>query len=294
MSWDYLTESYNSIQLNKFILNAEYYQFILIAHLCWWGVYFCLHFFLKVKHDSQIAVNDTKTRIVSIIHATIIFWMSVYDVLYNQNDKCGQTNTPYQNKLMLISMSYFLYDMINCIILDVSCNEMVFHHLFCIIGYYTGISFNNSANEMIRALVVSEISCPIMHFRMILKNYHLKTTRLYWTSDIAYMIIYLIARLGYGTSVIIFTDYCWHNLLLVKIAGTFVYVQSVLFSKRMFSILIHRIKEEYRRQEKGVQLFWFSHNKKLDEYEKSRKNKNKEKDTTDESESTDKDEEYIP
>jgi hypothetical protein len=109
---------------------------------------------------------------------------------------------------------------------------------------------------------------------MILKNFKLKHTRLHLTLDYAYMIVYLIARMGFGSHNIIFTVFCRNNLFLVKIAGAFLFLQSLIFSKRMIKILRNKRAESRERKLKGVQLFWFSHNKKiedLDYYKQSMK-----------------------
>jgi hypothetical protein len=265
MLTEYLSETYNSFDINKFILDKEIYYTMIISHLCWWLLYAFVHFCIKVNHKTLKDVNDTKTRIISIAHASLIFWASTYDVIFNQVDKCGQPNTKFQTTFMIISCTYFLYDLIACILLGVSDAEMVYHHLMCILGYYTGISYNNSANEMLRALVVSEITCPIMHLRMILKNYGLKHTKMHNLLDIVYMFLYIVARLGYGSTVVYFTVFCRNNLILVKIAGAFVWIQSVRFAIRMVKILKDKYKEYKERSQKGVELFWLNHNKKVEE-----------------------------
>jgi len=265
MVFEYLTNSINHFDYKLFLLKQEYLNFVILAHLGWWLIYGVIHFFTHPKLKSEKLILDTKNRYVSIIHALVIFGLSIIDTIYYQKDQCGQTNTDFQNYILLTTFSYFLYDMIACIILNISDKEMVLHHLSCIIGSYVGVSYNNSANEMIRALVVTEISCPIMHIRMILKNYDLKHTMIHLVLDYSYMIIYLIARMGYGTKVIYFTVFCPDNLLIVRITGGFLWIQSVIFSKRMISLLKHKYKEGKERKQKSVALYWFSVNKKIEE-----------------------------
>jgi hypothetical protein len=267
MPLNYLKKSISSIDLNLLVLNKEQFQIILVSHVIWWLIYLAFHFFINLSLKKRKLIHDTKTRFVSIIHATLIFWLAMYDTLFNQNDKCGETNTPFQNFIMLISLSYFLYDLIACIALDVSDREMVLHHLFVMVGYYIGVSYNNSANEMVRALIITEISCPIMHLRMILKNYDLKHTKAHCLLDFIYMIIYILARVIYGTKITIFTVFCRDNLLLVKVAGIFIWVQSILFARRMISLIRHRYLEYKERTEKDVELYWLTHNKKIEELE---------------------------
>jgi hypothetical protein len=259
------------------ILPKRFILVFLIAHIIWWLLYFLVEKFLKIYHDKQKTTHDTKTRIISILHATLIFSASLYDLVYFQTDKCGDTNSEYQNFFITVSFAYFLYDLINCIRLDVSCREMEIHHLFCMCAYYCGVIYNSSANEMMRALVVAEISNPCMHIRVILKNFKLKHSKGYLMLELIYMFLYLTARMFYGTKVVFFTVFCGGNLWIVKIAGGLVWIQSVLFSKRMVGILVNRYIEYQERKGKYVGLFWFSVNKKiceLDYYQEEQNKKN--------------------
>ena len=264
---DYVNNFVNQFDARSFIIKSEYFKFIIISQIGWWLTYAYFHFFTHPKLKSQKLINDTKNRYVSIIHAVLIFSLSITDLLYYQKDECGQTNTTFQNYILLTTFSYFLYDMIACFLLNISDIEMVLHHLSCIIGSYLSVSYNSTASEIIRALVVTEISCPVMHLRMILKNYDLKHTYSHLVLDYIYMILYLCARMIYGTKNIYFTVFCWDNLLIVKITGGFLWIQSVVFSKRIVGILIQKYSEYKERKQKGIPLYWFSFNKKIEDLE---------------------------
>jgi hypothetical protein len=262
---EYFTKTIEEFKFTDLILSSEYYVLFVWSLLCWIILFLIVHFFVQVNLERKKDVNDTKNRIISIIHASLIFWMALYDFVYNQSSKCGDTNNEFQNKLSLISSAYFLYDMIACIILDCSDKEMVIHHISCIAGYYFSMAYNNSCNEIVRALIVTEVTCPIMHLRMILKNYNLKHSKLYLLLDYIYMYCYLIARMGFGAQNAYFTVFCPKNLLVVKIAGGFLWIQSAAFSGRMIKLILVRGKEAKERKEKQVELFWFKHNKKVEE-----------------------------
>jgi hypothetical protein len=270
----YIQKTINDFDPKNLILTKEYYEFSFYCLIFWIFTYLFIHFCVPMKFSKKKDLYDSKTRIVSIIHASIIFLMAVYDAIYHQREVCGDTNTSFQNYMMMFSCSYFIYDLFACLILGCSDNEMVAHHIVCILGYQASIGYNSSANEIIRALIVTEVTCPIMHVRMIFKNYGLKHTKSHLLMDYIYMVLYLIARIGYGHRVIIFTVYCWDNLLIVKIAGSFLFIQSSLFAKRMVKLLSHKFAEQKERNAKKVKLFWFEHNKQiedLDYYQKQLK-----------------------
>lgn len=271
---NYLNQYLNylkSLNYEGFTLNSEYWIIVLISHLSWWTL-LALSLKLNIKHEKKKLYYDTKTRIVSILHASLIFWLCLYDVVFFQSDKCGSDNYFFQNFILLISFSYFAYDIIACIWLDCSDNEMIYHHVSVMLAYYCSLAFNNSASEMMRALIVAEVTNPIMHLRVIIKNVGLKDTKIYIILDYVYMVMYVIARMIYGTQVIIFTVFCRNNVFFVKLGGAFVYLQSIIFSRRMFRIAMQRFREKLERKSKGVSLHWFSHNKKIEElnyYKKS-------------------------
>lgn len=261
----YVASNIKGLSFTDLLITQEYFIILMISVLCWWSMYGIIHFFVNIQHKTQKEIYDTKSRIISIVHASLLFLFAVIDILFFQANKCGQQNSRNQNLVLIISAGYFIYDLFNCILLGVSDKEMELHHSFVILGLYMGVAFDNSANEMLRAILVAEVTNPIMHIRMILRNYELKNSFIYLVLEIVYIIIYIIARMVYGTRVVFFTVFCWDNLLLVKVAGSGVWIQSVIFAKRMVRILRHRYKEYRERKKKNVELYWFSNNKKIEE-----------------------------
>jgi len=268
-----------NLSVKDFKITQYQIQLIIVSNLIWWLLYGFIHFFIPITHKTKKEVNDTKTRIVSIIHATYATILAFIDFFYNQTSQCGQYNNDLQNFILCTSLGYFLYDTIACILLDVSDIEMVIHHLSVMLGYYSGISFNHSAAEMLRGLLVADVSNPIMHMRMIVRNYGMKHTKLYLNMDIVYMFIYIIARSIFGAMSCYFTVFCKGNLFIVKIAGFSVWAQSVLFMRRMLDNLRHRYLDYLERREKGIEYHWFEFNKKIEEldYYKRSIKKHKEK-----------------
>ncbi len=267
-----------NLNLKDFQISQYQIKLILYSNIIWWIIYGFIHFFIHINHKTKKEIYDTKTRIVSIIHALFITILSFIDFFSYQTSKCGQSNNNLQNFILCTSLGYFLYDTIACVLLDVSDIEMVFHHCSVMFGYYSGISFNHSAAEMIRGLLVADVSNPMMHSRQIIRNYGLKHTKIYFYMDVIYMFIYIIARSIFGAIACYFTVFCKSNLFIVKIAGFSVWAQSVLFMKRMLKNLLHRYREYSERKEKNIDYFWFYHNKKVEEleYYKKAMRKNKE------------------
>ena len=160
--------------------------------------------------------------------------------------------------------------------MDCSDKEMVYHHAFVIFGLYSGLAYNSSANEMLRALIVAEVSNSCMHSRMIMRNYNQKYSAFYLYLELYYLFTYIPSRLLFGSKVVFFTVFCMNNLLIVKLAGLFIWLQSVYFTKRMVGIIINRYNEYKERKQRNVKLFWFEFNKKLEDLEYYKKSIKKE------------------
>jgi hypothetical protein len=267
-----LLENVKNIKISDFKLSTSQIQLLLISHICWWVIYGFTHFFIKIGHKTKKETYDSKTRIVSIIHAIYASTLGFIDFFFYQNYICGENNNELQNFVITTSMSYFIYDTINCIILNVSDIEMVFHHTFVSIAYFCGICYNNSAAEMLMGLLVADVSNPIMHLRQIFRNYGLKHTKAYLYLDLIYMFVYVIARSVFGVMACSFTVFCKRNLFIVKISALFVWGQSLLFIKRMIKNFKNRYSDYCERKEKNIYYFWLDFNKKvedLDYYKKS-------------------------
>lgn len=251
-----------NFQLENILLPKE--SFIMfLSFLCCWILFYCFIHVLPIKNSTNKTTLDTKNRIVSIVHATLMFVLCIYDYLYNQTNECGLENTEFQNKLLLISCSYFTYDLIACLYFNISDSAMFFHHSIVIVSEYSGILYSSSATTMIRAMISAEISNPVMHLRSITGNYGLKHTKLYLVFEIYYFLSYTLARLIFGTYTSIYSILCPSDLIIVKISGACIILQSIKYATNMYNITFKRLRELKTRKQAGVELLWFKYNPKL-------------------------------
>ena len=248
-------------------LKDEQTTMFVYSFIFWWFLYLLIHYFVKIDNKSPKNQIDTNNRLISIIHGLFSIYVSLIDYFQERSGICGNLNTYYQNNAMIISCSYFLYDFIACNLDRISNLAMNLHHLVCIFGFYGAILYNNSATEIMGALLLTEITNPSMHLREILKNYGLKKTKIYLVFDLIYMTKYILARLVFSIPQIIYALKCKEILLVVKLAAIFLWAQSLVFGYRMLGIFKYRYKEYLERKEKKIAIWWFENNKKLDEME---------------------------
>jgi hypothetical protein len=262
----------STFQVQSILLPTEHF-IMFFYFLCGWIVFYSFIHTLPIKNSTEKTTLDSKNRIVSIVHASLMFVLCTYDYLFHQTSECGQDNTVFQNKLMLVSCSYFTYDLMACLYFNISDSAMFFHHTLVIFSEYTGILYSSSATTMIRAMISAEISNPVMHLRSITGNYGLKHSKLYLAFEIYYFLSYTFARLIFGTYTSVYSIICPSDLIIVKISGAMIILQSVKYAFNMFYITKKRLKELKERKKAGVELFWLEYNPKLTTLEYVKKEK---------------------
>lgn len=261
--------------LSKIGFTITYFQYWLVSVVLWTLLYLVIHFFVKVKSKSKKDEIDSKNRIVSIIHGVFCIYVGFTDEFVNKAEIFGVPNSEFQNYMMLISKAYFFYDTIACIILGISNLPMLLHHLFCILGFYSSIFYNISATEIIKAMLATEITNPVMHMREIFKNSNLGKTKIYLIFDLIYMSLYILARPGWGTYLMYLTFSCSTSLILVKLSALFLFFQSLFFSYKMIGVFKFRYIEYLERKKSNIHLWWFEHNKQIDDMEIYKKKREK-------------------
>lgn len=272
----YLTNMFNftvNLSIKDVLLPFDKFMMLILITIGWTVFYFIIHFMPFKCSQGTAATLDTKNRIVSIVHASIVFVLSLIDFFYYQSDKCGSENYAFQTNILLFSCGYFIYDILISIYFNILDFGMLVHHLFVITSEYFGLVFNNSASEMIRAMISAEVSNPIMHIRKIISNFGMKDTKLFLFLEYVYFVLYIVFRTTLGLQITLWTVFCMDNLFLVKLGGTVVIVQSFLYTGNMITILKKRKIEQDERNKENVALYWFSFNDKISQLEYFKKSK---------------------
>jgi len=267
-------EQFNYL-LSNIGFTLDYFKYWVVSVILWTLLYLVIHFFVKVKSKSKKDENDTKNRIVSIIHGVFCIYVGLTDTFVNKAEIFGVSNSEFQNYMMLISKAYFFYDTIACIIFGISNLPMLLHHLFCILGFYSSIFYNISGTEIIKAMLATEITNPVMHMREIFKNSNMGKTKIYLLFELTYMSLYILARPGWGTYLMYLTFSCSTSLVLVKMSALFLFFQSVFFSYKMIGVFKFRFTEYQERKKNKICLWWFENNKQIDDMEIYKKKKEK-------------------
>ena len=129
--------------------------------------------FVKDKKGKEIPlpkkeILDVQNRAVSFIHGSLSAILCFISINYEQVPY-GSPNTSFQNLALTLSLGYFLYDTLAMTYYKLLDAPMLFHHTIVCLGMYLGLCFNASAAEILSGLFISEVSNPVMHFRLIIR-----------------------------------------------------------------------------------------------------------------------------
>jgi hypothetical protein len=141
---------------------------------------------LPDKHLKRADFLDMRNRIVSFFHGLITMFLAGYH-MYFLHSECGQTNTPFEALIIANSGGYFLYDLLAMAYFGLLDKGMLLHHTMCVVGTIIALIEGISANYIVAALFVAEISNPAMHFRMVTKHLGRRYTKAYEISELTYI-----------------------------------------------------------------------------------------------------------
>jgi hypothetical protein len=273
-NWTYIPETYRGLQIiYAMIFWILLYNFVMLIPLPKYKT-------LKNAEGKPIEVTkaealDIQNRIVSLVHGIMCIVCCFYDLTYVKNEY-GSENVGIENFNLVMSLGYFLYDTLAMQYYGLLDSPMLFHHSICCLGFYLSVCFNASAPEILAGMYISEISNPVMHVRLIIRNLGYRHTATYEVCEYSYILLYIYYRLLKGLFIVYSTITCTVGHPLIKLIAIGMAVQSYFYVIRMVTILKSRYKEMSTRRKEGVYLFWFSHNIQVDKLSYFKKSATKE------------------
>ena len=179
--------------LRGFLQNhmSEYHATVFIEFLIsfvGWNILNIIVMNLKLNdgHLKRADWLDFRNRIVSIIHGVLILIFSTYNTFFVHSG-CGENNTRFETIIINFTNGYFAYDFVAMAYLGILDRSMTIHHSICIGGLTAGLISGKSAEVLVGALFLTEISNPSMHIRNILRLLGFRYTKAYETAEVSYM-----------------------------------------------------------------------------------------------------------
>ncbi|KAF8024284.1 hypothetical protein BT93_F1471 [Corymbia citriodora subsp. variegata] len=156
--------------------------------------------FLMMRKSFPKRSFDFCNRTVSTIHATlavILASLSVQDWT-SPISPLASKPSPRQARALAVTLSYLIYDLV-CGLFDKKVNvDNLIHHFVSITGIGAGLVYQKCGSEQVAALWITELSSPFLHMRELLKELGYRDTDLNLAADIAFAVIFSIARMVGG------------------------------------------------------------------------------------------------
>ncbi|KAG6390652.1 hypothetical protein SASPL_148390 [Salvia splendens] len=140
---------------------------------------------------------DFCNRLVSTAHAFLAVALAFSSIQDWSCPVCplASKSSPKQMQTLAVTVGYLIYDLVCCQFdKQVKLDNSV-HHLVSIIGLVAGLFYQRCGSEMVAALCITEISSPFLHSRELLKELGYRNTDLNFAADIAFAVIFTVARM---------------------------------------------------------------------------------------------------
>lgn len=248
---------------------AEILSFALCT-LAWLLV--CVAVEYAVKGDTSDD-HDIKNRVVSIVHGLLSLGLAAHHLLSTDFEFCVPT-TEHEQWIIKLSVSYFIYDFGACVYYGIYDRALVIHHFASITGFMFAYTADVGAKIAILGLFTAEVSNFPMHSRVILRLKGLRHTKLFNVFEVTYLLVYVLVRGAICFPMVIIAIACTETSPVIPLNCFVLSAQSYYFIWQIFPILKNKYSELKELREKGVEQFWLSHNKQvedLDYFKRSKK-----------------------
>lgn len=217
----------NSIQENVPIV-------ISILTLCWIGVYTLVR---KVLPEQS---PEFCIRVVTLCHGLTTAYFGVSECLDGGllGDPLPMTNN--QSLLIAFSASYFVLDLIWCLLHQTETKLMLFHHLYSCIALMRILNKGYSASQSICGLGTTEVTNPLLQTRWFLRTLGYQHNPFYVILEFLFAFVFIFARVIFGTIFIIIVIFSTSNNIEYKFLSLLIYILSWLFLMNILNYMYNK------------------------------------------------------
>ena len=134
---------------------------------------------------------------------------------------------------------------------------MMIHHPLSLFGLILPLYENVQGNFVMQAIFLTELSNPAMHTRHLLRLSGRTYTKLYEFTELIFISLYVFARFIAIGPIMLKTQICQSNHILIKLCCIGLFVQSLFFIMQMYKTLMRRYREVGARKTHNMKLNWF-------------------------------------
>ncbi|KAK8585131.1 hypothetical protein V6N13_139070 [Hibiscus sabdariffa] len=204
--------------------------------------------FLLMRKMFSKRTFEFSNRIVSTIHAILAVTLASLSVEDWSCPVCplASTSSPKQRQALGVTVAYFIYDLLCCLFDDRFSFDNALHHLVGIVGLGAGLAFQKCGSEQVAALFITEISSPFLHARELLKEVGYSETNLNLAADIAFAVIFSIARMV-GGPYLTFVTLSANNPLLIKATALGLQLVSAFWFYKILKMIKYKLTKTRKK-----------------------------------------------
>ena len=211
------------------VAEAPQYAAVLGSFLLWTNIYLLLYALLLPLHCSA----ECTCRIVTTLHAFLLSVLglgSMFALGPWPFEYLGQSNTELHTDTVVLSLGYFVFDFVWCVIMQTEGLVMLLHHVASMFGFGYVLYSGRYGCEITGVLGASEITNPLVQLRWFLKHGKLYSGTLEQVVDWTFASVFCSIRLGVGSIFFSVFFLSPHVDMIARLGGTGFYVISVVFS----------------------------------------------------------------
>lgn len=165
--------------------------------LSWYLLYITLR--KSYKNESPEFAN----RLATLCHATIMATFGSSQCFINgwAFRNCEEPRTNSQLAILLLSLGYFIFDLIWCAYYQTESKLMIAHHVYSCFAMARILAKGTLTNQATCALGLMEITNPLLQLRWFIRTLGYKNTLFFTIVELSFVLIFISMRLVLGTFV---------------------------------------------------------------------------------------------
>ncbi|XP_024379947.1 uncharacterized protein [Physcomitrium patens] len=190
--------------------------------------------------------KDFCNRIVSLIHVFVSCYFCSKSVAdwSRPLDGVGAASTYPQMLALTVSLAYFTYDTLCCLVELPFSLDVFMHHVLTILGLGFGYERQISGTELVACLMLMEVSNPFMHARELLKELNLKDSSMNLANDVVFALIFTVARVFIGPIVVYKCLLSSTTPFAVKVGAVGIQVVSLLWFYKIARMVVYKLSKK--------------------------------------------------
>mmetsp|Transcript_71642 Transcript_71642/g.226346 ORF Transcript_71642/g.226346 Transcript_71642/m.226346 type:complete len:238 (+) Transcript_71642:105-818(+) len=213
----------------------------------WSVMYLIARYVLLSKWSS-----DYSNRAVSIVHAVLMIFLAT--AASDWSDPIGEvggSSTLFQMQVMAVSLGYFLYDVICCLIISDEWLMNLIHHSLTMSGLGIGVLKGVSGCELTLCLLMMEASNPFMHARFMMKEAGVKDSAFALVNEVTFGVVFMLCRIILGPPLVYKTVVHPDAHLGVKAGALGIQIVSVIWFYKIAQVIAYKLSKKSKGKKKA-------------------------------------------